>query len=555
MTLDPISFAASLDTYLTTITSFGFSGGALLAHKDVILLEKGYGLADQENRIPNSVETIFSLGSVTKPFTATAVMVLSQMDMLDVQDRVGDILDDVPEDKGDITIHHLLTHTAGLINYTGEDYEPAGKEQFFEKLFNAPLLFEPGDQYDYSNASYSLLVAVVEHISGGPFEEFLHKQLLKPAGMEQTGYVRPDWSGKTIARWYTGSQDNGHALEKQYPYWNLIGNGEMFSTLGDMNRWHKSLLTDDVLDAETMQRMNTPYLNNYAYGWKVDESEFGRLVHHNGASDLGTSALYRHYLDADLVLVMFFNQSYGDIPMVVPLQGKIDTLIAGEEMQLPPENVQISDAEDIRAYEGKYTLRGGGGIRASAVWQTLMLTAEGQDAINMLAFPGSSSDTHQALNQLHQDVFHAILEGDMEPLGDFLANADQRLDSVKMMLRTNLEEAKSFFGEIVGLQVAGTVPSSFVNGALDTIVALEFESGRAAILSITQNGKNIGLTILEMTQGWSLPSVPFRGGLLGYHIPLGLVVRLVAERDDHGSVVALETETGERAAIQQISAY
>ena len=523
MSLDAPRFAAGVDRLLGRITPFGFAGAILVAHGDDVLLRRGYGLADRANGVPNTAETVFCLGSITKQFTAAAVIALAQEGKLDPGDLIADYFDSIPVDKAGITLHHLLTHTAGVRNYTGPDYEPASREEVIVRVMETPLLFEPGSQYEYANAGYSLLAAIVEIVAGRPFEQFLYERLLRPACLEQTGYTRPDWSGRTVAHWYTGDIDNGQALEKPYPSWNIVGNGEMLSTIDDVFRWHRALLGNELLDAESKARMYTPFLHDYAYGWRVQDTPYGRLINHNGASDLGSSALLRRYVDAGLVIVLFCNQAYGEMPMILPLQDKLDQLLAGEEIPLPPE-IEPASRADLAPYVGEYDLPGGGHFSLTPAGNVLMLHARDQRAINHLAFPDLPPEAHEALNAEHARVFAAALAGDLEPLRGFLSNAEERLDPVARILRTNLAEAEEEYGRHQGLDVVGTVPSSLRAGALDTIVVVRFQRGTMGILSITQGGVNVGVAELEMAQGWALPCIPFGGKLLGYHLPLGRVV-------------------------------
>lgn len=527
-------FAAALDNYLTAITPFGFSGAVLVAHQETVLLRQGYGLADRERGIPNTAETVFSLGSVTKQFTAAAVMKLVQQGQLAPTDTIGQYIQGVPADKAAITLHHLLTHTAGIVNYTGDDYEPAQAEEILETILTTPLDFEPGSQYNYSNAGYSLLALIVESVVKRPFEEFLYEQLLQPAGLEQTGFTRPDWQDLTVARWYTGDTDNGHALEKQYPSWHIIGNGEMLSTLDDLYRWHQALLNDAPLTTQSKDLMFTPFRRDYGYGWRIVETELGQLIEHNGASDLGSSALFRRYVDAELTIVLFCNQSFGDTPLVLPLQDKLEQLLAGEEINLPSA-VSISDSDVLLSFVGEYRLPSGGRWHIRPTQTHLWLTAEGQDAINRLAFPEQAAEAYSELNNRTHAAVVQALEGNYEPLRAFMANHERRFASVTTMLNQRTSEAEHSLGARQEISVVGTVPSSFIAGALDTIIAVRFERGVAGVVSISDGAQNVGLTVLEIAQGWSLPCLPTAADeLIGYHIPLAQTVRLRLRADRHG---------------------
>ncbi|MCB0034030.1 MAG: beta-lactamase family protein, partial [Anaerolineales bacterium] len=493
-----------------------------------------YGLADREREIPNTAETVFSLGSVTKQFTAAAVMKLVQQGQLAPTDTIGQYIQGVPADKAAITLHHLLTHTAGIVNYTGDDYESAQAEEILETILTTPLDFEPGSQYNYSNAGYSLLALMVESVAKQPFEQFLYEQLLQPAGLEHTGYTRPDWQDLTVARWYTGDIDNGHALEKQYPSWHIMGNGEMLSTLDDLHRWHQILLTDALLHAPSKDQMFTPFLRDYGYGWRIVETELGQLIEHNGASDLGSSALFRRYVDADLTIILFCNQSFGDTPLVLPLQDKLEQLLAGEEINLPPA-VPVPAPDALLPFVGEYGLPSGGRLHVRPTQTHLLLTAEGQDALNMLAFPEQPAEAYFELNDRTQEAIAQALEGDYEPLRVFMANHERRFAPVTNMLNQRISEAEHHLGVRQEVSAVGTVPSSFVAGALDTIIAVRFERGVAGVVSISDGAQNVGLTVLEIAQGWSLPCLPTAADeLIGYHIPLAQTVHLRLHEDHQG---------------------
>ncbi|MFQ6039068.1 MAG: serine hydrolase domain-containing protein, partial [Candidatus Aminicenantales bacterium] len=351
--------AKRLDEYLTRITPFGFSGACLVAEKGKIVLNKGYGMAVRSEGVPNTHETVFSVGSITKQFTAAAIMKLEMMGKLSPQDSISRFFEDVPPDKKGITLHHLLTHSAGVVPSTGPDYVPASREEVVRKILEAPLEFPPGEQFSYSNAGYTLLAAVVEKVSGKTYEAFLREHLFEPAGMAFTGYRMPDWSQKVVAHWYVGERDNGTPLEKPYPSWHLLGNGGILSTTEDMYRWHLALLGDRVLSAEAKKKIFTPYLNDYGYGWDVLRTERGLLIQHDGGSTLGSSSEIRRYMDAGIVSILFCNASFGRQTLMGVVRDKIETLIFGGDVPLPPE-VRPFNRDEFRKFEGTYTLTTGG---------------------------------------------------------------------------------------------------------------------------------------------------------------------------------------------------
>ena len=170
--------AKKIDVYLTSITPFGFSGALLVAKDDEILVNKGSGLAIRDKGIPNTSETIFCTGSITKQFTAAGILKLEMMGKLNTGDTLDRFFSDVPSDKQKITLHQLLTHTSGVGGDVGGDYEIAERDEFVKKILAQPLRSESGAEFFYSNAGYSLLAAVIEKASGRKYEEFLSKHIL-----------------------------------------------------------------------------------------------------------------------------------------------------------------------------------------------------------------------------------------------------------------------------------------------------------------------------------------------------------------------------------------
>ena len=173
--------------------------------------------------------------SMTKQFTAAAILKLEMMGELSVDDPITEHLDGVPRDKREITIAQLLNHSSGLIDALGDDYEPIARDRMLAGAFKSELQSRPGAEYSYSNLGYSVLAALIEEVSGESYEEFLSQNLFEPAGMAATGYVLPDWDTEQVAVEYdAGGASQGRPFDHPWaddgPYWNLRGNGGMLST-------------------------------------------------------------------------------------------------------------------------------------------------------------------------------------------------------------------------------------------------------------------------------------------------------------------------------------
>ncbi len=530
-----------IDRYLRRITPFGFSGALLVAKDGKIILNKGYGMAIRSENIPNTSETVFSTGSITKQFTAAGIMKLEMQGKLSTDDPITKFFEKVPEEKETITLHHLLTHTSGVINYTGMDYETAKRDETAREILDAPLLFKPGERFEYSNAGFSLLAAVIEKVSGKGYEEYLYEHLFKPTGMKFTGYRLPKWEKKVVAHWYVGEKDNGIPLEKPYPYWNLLGNGGILSTTGDMYKWHLALKEDNILSPGAKEKMFTPFLNDYGYGWDVLKTDRGILIQHDGGSDLGNSAEIRRYIDADVVTILFCNQSFGRRALFGPIRDKIEALAFGGDVVIPPSVIAL-DTEKLRKFEGTYRLSSGGHLEADIENGRLTIKAKSQDAINALFFPEKAAPgLFKDLNKLAVSVFEAALKGDYKPFENVLQDKERRLERVRQLIEMRIKRFKERTGEIQEVKVFGTLPSDY--GGKDVVmtqVQLKGEKGSIYFSLYWRNKMNIGVGPLMSIQETSVPFMPMSSTeFAGYHLGMAKNISLGFGVDSSGAITGI----------------
>jgi len=536
--------ATKLDQYLTRITPFGFSGALLVAKNGKIILDQGYGMAIRSENIRNTSETVFSTGSITKQFTAAAVMKLKMEGKLNTSDPIGKFLDGVPEDKNKITIRHLLTHTSGLVQDVGGDYDAAPRDETVKNILTQPLEFKPGERFAYTNVGYTLLAAIIEKVSGKSYEEYLNEKLFQPAGMVSTGYRLPNWDDKVVAHWYVGDTDNGTPLEKPYPYWNLIGNGGILSTTGDMYRWHLTLLGDSVLSADAKAELFTPFLNDYAYGWDVLTTKYGSLIQHNGGSMLGNSAEMRWYADSNAVTILFCNQSRDGVPLIDAVRDKIEDILFGGEVALPPEVVEF-DSAALQKFQGDYRLQSGGHLIASVKNQALNVTLQGQDALNLFIYQERAKlYLHNDLNDKSTSIFQSVLKGDYEPFREVLADKEKRFDRVRRFIDDRIKNTEEETGPIRQVVALGTLPSSFEEGAVETMVELKGERESIFFRLIWQGHENIGVGPAMSAQTLSIPFLRLTlSDFAGYHLGMAKNLRISFNLDNNGFVTGLSIRT------------
>jgi CubicO group peptidase (beta-lactamase class C family)/pimeloyl-ACP methyl ester carboxylesterase len=341
-TSPPSNASTELEAYFDQLDDSGFSG--VVAVRDGSnLTTRAFGAADRENDVPVDAETVFDVGSLTKQFTAAAILRLEMDGRLQADDTLGEHVPGLPDDLAALTLHQLLTHTAGLPHGLGADDEPIGRDDYLALVAQTPLIGEPGERYAYSNVGYSLLAAVIELETGQPYEAYLHESLFEPAGMLDTGYVLPDWEGHTIAVGYDNASGDrfGRPNEQPWdvdgPYWHLLGNGGILSTAADMLRWDDALKGDLVLDATAKEKLFAPHVPEgeeayYGYGWLIIPTRTDTpLIFHDGGNHIFYAGLLR-LVDQNVTVFMATNSSQdadGDLVFEVAnhvLDGGLDAM-------------------------------------------------------------------------------------------------------------------------------------------------------------------------------------------------------------------------------------
>lgn len=292
---------------LTTIdkklTEREFSGVVLVAKNDSIIFNKAYGIKNSEENGLNDINTVFDICSITKQFTAAGIMTLSMQNKVAVTDNISKYFDGVPNDKKNITIHQLLTHTSGLIVGIGGDYETITEEKFLKKVFRSKLMSNVGEKFNYSNMGYSLLGLIIEKVSGMDYETFLNVTFFRPLKMNNTGYIIPDWEHNEVANGFLDGKEakkpNEENWSKHGPYLNLKGNGGILTRASDLLLWSQAIQNNVVLDETTTSTYLYPHFEfngmytHYGYGWGIENNNSeNKLVVHGGASDLFASDLW-----------------------------------------------------------------------------------------------------------------------------------------------------------------------------------------------------------------------------------------------------------------------
>jgi CubicO group peptidase (beta-lactamase class C family) len=315
--------AAKIDKFVSVYADYGlFSGTVLVSEHDRVIFKEGYGLANREWNIPNTPDVKFRIGSITKQFTSMLVMQQVAKGTIKLDAHIPDYLPYYRKDTGNkVTIHHLLTHTSGIPSYTDDPKfmdevarNPYQPDDFVKKYCSGDLQYDPGSKFHYNNSGYFLLGAILEHVTGKKYEQLLKENIFDPLGMKDTGY---DHSSEILSKRATGYENglgevgNSDYLDMSLPY----AAGSLYSTVEDMYKWDQALYSDKLLPAALKEKMWTPGLEKYGYGWFIDKIPAGEpaagktMIAHGGGINGFNTTEQRLVDDHDLIVA--FNNTPG----------------------------------------------------------------------------------------------------------------------------------------------------------------------------------------------------------------------------------------------------
>jgi CubicO group peptidase (beta-lactamase class C family) len=337
-----------------------FNGSVLVARDGDVLFAKGYGFANAEWEVHNAPDTKFRLGSITKQFTAACILLLEEKGKLSTADPVKRHLPDAPAAWDVITIHHLLTHTSGIPNFTSlPEYRtvklsPTTAEKTYRLFRDKPLDFQPGQKMSYSNSNYLLLGHLIERISGETYTAFLTRNVLEPLGMKDSGYDSRALIPRRAAGYLRTPKGlaNADYVDMTIPH----AAGALYSTVEDLFKWNRGLYGGKLLTARSLERMTTPGQGNYAYGLVVRDVAGRKVIGHGGGIE-GFNTHLDWHPGEQITVAVLANQN---TPATAEIASHLASLARGEKVTLPSERPAVSvDPKKLEAYAGTYTLRPG----------------------------------------------------------------------------------------------------------------------------------------------------------------------------------------------------
>ena len=335
------------------------NGAVLITQHGKTLLNRGYGLRDISDHLPNDTNTVFQVGSVTKQFTATVILKLEEMKKLNISDKISKYFPGYP--NGDsITIEHLLNHTSGIFNYTDDRVfmqtkavNPVTEDVMLAFFKNHPLKFSPGSHWEYSNSNYILLGYIIEKITRKPYETVVEDMIFKPLRMNASGFNFKEFKSDNKAKGYmVYSMENGKESMEFDPTVSYAA-GAMYSTTGDLYKWQKGMSFNKIITKASSDKATTPNNNHYGFGNYILNINGKKLLAHGGLT-FGYSSYLGRVDEDDISIVILnniVNTSINDIAKDVL------NLLYNKPYKLPEIIKEVTLSHEIlNKYTGSYQI-------------------------------------------------------------------------------------------------------------------------------------------------------------------------------------------------------
>ena len=288
-----------------------FNGSVLVCKAGKIVYQKAFGDQNTKLHLPNSLNTIYQIGSTTKEFTAAIILKLEEQHKLSTEDKLSKYFPTFK--RGDeITIRHLLTHTSGIYEIlrdktaVAENTQPRSKERMLSFFIDKPLDFDPGTKYSYCNSGYILLGLIIEKVTGKPYQTVVRDFILKPLKMDHSGFNFTGLSSRDKAMGYTKYTKEIHEESIPWDSTATYSAGSMYSTVNDLYRWHKGLTNYQVYSKAGMEKATTPYLEGYGLGCWIDTFYNKKVVSHGG-NILGFTGYFGRIQEDDACVIILNN--------------------------------------------------------------------------------------------------------------------------------------------------------------------------------------------------------------------------------------------------------
>jgi CubicO group peptidase (beta-lactamase class C family) len=312
--------ADQVDKLLSTLQSRDeFSGSALLSKGDAILINQGYGYANREHQVINTTETKFRIGSITKQFTAMAILMLQEQGVLSVDENLKRFTPSFIY-ADNITIHHLLTHTSGIPNITQipnfHEFmkHPTTLEKTIKQFLQLEPEFKSGTQFKYTKSGYILLAYIIEQTTKLSYGDFLRQYIFEPTNMINTGC---DDHKEIILHRAQGYEVDSCIVNAEYIDMTLpVGGGNLYSTTSDLFKWDQMLNSEFLVKEKTLKKMFSPFDFGYGYGWFITNNIDNKRQIHHGGGIVGFKNKITRLVDEHMTLIILNNLSSTDVDQI-----------------------------------------------------------------------------------------------------------------------------------------------------------------------------------------------------------------------------------------------
>lgn len=326
-----------VDSVIMNENRLKFSGTVLIVKEGEILLKKQYSQKEKGN-CPINPNYSYWIASLSKQFTASAILLLQEKGKLNTVDSINKYLLNVPSDKKNITIHHLLTHTSGLPDmYAADGIENIDRAQ--AAILKNKLTTKIGQKYSYSNDGYQLLAIIIEKVSGIKYDEFLNQEFFIPLNMNHSGNSGDKQKLRTlnVAQKGIGASKKIYGNPQDWPEnYGYKGSTGVLSNPDDLYKWHLSIQNNIILSKESTNMLFKEHIVKdpeneiyYGYGWNIFESKNGKVIVHSGGEDfISHTSTFRYYPEKNLLLIITANSGYKENQNITQeLSNKIVNLI------------------------------------------------------------------------------------------------------------------------------------------------------------------------------------------------------------------------------------
>jgi len=362
-----------------------FNGSVLVSKNGNIVYEKAYGYQNVTKNIPNTINTIYQIGSTTKEFTAAVILKLIENHQLSLDDKLSKYFPDFVRGN-EITIRHLLTHTSGIYEILRDPVafnsgaHPRSKEQMLSFFINKPLDFDPGTQYSYCNSGYMVLGLIIEKVTGKPYEQVVKDFILKPLGMKHTGF---DFAGLQSPNKAIGYSKYTNKIKEASIPWDSTATysaGAIYSTVEDLYKWHKGLLNYKVYDKTSLENATTPFLEGYGLGCWIDMIYDKKVVCHGG-NIFGFTGYFGRIQEEDVSIIILnniFNRQIENIGL------SILAILYDKPYSYFDEIKQIPDS--LEKYVGEYEVNADYKVKITRNGDQLFIKRNNGAAIPIFAY-------------------------------------------------------------------------------------------------------------------------------------------------------------------------